>query len=147
MFIFHYTNVKPIKILKEGLLCSYKSEDTELINEILNQTEDHPNWLDRSYCIFFQFHKETEVGEYIVTVDTNVLDSKELYVADLSIAQKIFNAAYYGKEELFPILANQYWDSVMPLEDYLKSNFRFSQEEILYLLDISPQQIYSIEKV
>jgi hypothetical protein len=133
--------------LKDGLLCSYKSEDTEIINEILNEVEEHPNWIDRNYCLFFQFHRETKVGEYIITVDTHALDSKELYVADLTIAQNIFNAIYYGKEELFLTLANQYWDSVMPLEDYLRKGIYFKNPEILYLCNINPHQIYRIEKV
>lgn len=133
--------------MKNGLLCSCKSEDTESINEILNEAEEHSNWIDRNYCLFFQFQKETEVGEYVVTVDTDALDSKELYVADLSIAQDIFNAIYYGREELFTTLANEYWDSVMLLKDYLKGNICFKKPEILYLSNISPSQIYCIERI
>lgn len=146
LFIYHYTDINLSKILKEGLLCAYKSEDTEVINDILNRVEKHPNWLDRNYCIFFQFHTKTEVGEYIVTVDVNALNQKELYVADLTVAQNIFNAVYYGKEDKFLTLANQYWDSVMPLEEYLRKNIHYEETEILYLCDVSPKQIHSIKK-
>lgn len=147
MLIYHYTNIQPSKIKKDGLLCSYKSEDTEIINEILNEVEEHPNWIDRNYCLFFQFHKETEVGEYIITIDTHVLDSKELYVADLTIAQNIFDAIYYGKGELFLTLANQYWDSIMSFNNYMKNDTCYNNPEILYLRNINPQQIYCMEKV
>lgn len=147
MFLYHYTNVFPETIKRDGLCCSYKSEDTEIINEVLNELEEHPNWIDRSYCLFFHIEKITGVGEYIVTIDTNQLDANELYVANGDIAQKVFDAIYYGKQHLYKNLAQEYWESVMPLETYLKNDMLYLNSEILYLRDIKPQQIHQIEQV
>lgn len=43
MFLYHKTDVPPDLIKKEGLRGWHKSEDTEIINKVLNKLDSHPN--------------------------------------------------------------------------------------------------------
>lgn len=146
MLIYHNTNVVPENILKEGLCCHWKSEGTEAINQILNLLEDHPNWLDRNYCLFFYLKEKADFGDYVVAVEIDQLKKDGLFVADEGCAQEIFNAIYYGNEELYKDLARKYWDSVTRLEEYLQRNQPYQNPEILYLYDIFPRQIHSVKE-
>lgn len=147
MFLYHKTDVPPDLIKKEGLRGWHKSEDTEIINKVLNKLDSHPNWLDRNGCVFFHFDKEPAFGEYIVTVDSSVIDESRLFVADEGYAQEIFNAIYYGKEETFYDLARKYWDSLKKFKDYLCLKTDYQQPEVLCLCDIPPEWICFIEQV
>lgn len=128
MKLYHYSEKK--KILKEGLISSYKHEDTLLITNLINQYGD--DIYGRNDCVFLTF-KLKDFATYIVSVESTTLNENFLLVADLDLANEIYSRYYQGKDVEESV--KKYIDSIINFKDY-KQNYR--NPEVLYQGDIPP---------
>lgn len=136
MKLYHYSNNE--NILKEGLLSYIKHEDTKLINYLISLYDD--DLYDRNNCLFLTFDKK-DLGDILVSVDTELLNKDLLLVADQEIANDIFSNYYRGND--VEELVKKYTKSIIPFNDY---KGEYKNPEILYQDDI-PSSFLIIEEV
>jgi len=160
MKIVHYTS-KALKnsIARDGLVFQKRDlgqvSDTLLINNVLNSRKPNhlPEAINRDKCIFFSFPGESlyeDDSSICIAVETKDLDLNSLYVADHSIAHKIWIHVSENQEidnEFLNECALAYWNSLVPFDTYINSQYDYQDPEILYFKEVSPDIIdFSEEK-
>lgn len=157
MFLYHYTNVHNIEqIVEQGMIFGSELDDpnygygTGPINGVLETNKPNylPDFINRDQCIFFYPVCNYGNGQDTeIKIDSTKLDQEKLYVADLNCAQQIWedtvHASHSGEVSNIPLLksANDYWNSLIPLHEYLKNTQVISSPEVLYFGKIPFHQL------
>lgn len=148
MYIYHYTSIHHIEpIVEKGMLFGSEIDDigygygTGPINGVLEEyrPNDLPDFVQRDKCIFFYPNcMYRDFGETEIRVNIDKLDKARVYVAESNHAQQIWNdtvdASYSGERSNIPleVSAKKYWESLVPIGDFIKNPTQFKRAEVLH---------------
>lgn len=127
MKLYHYGFKK--EILDEGIISYIKHNDTKIINNLISNIYDG-ECFGRDDCVFLNLDFR-DIGEVIVSVDLEKLNSDLLYVANQDIANDIYNQWYRGNN--CDSLVKKYVESIKKFKSY---SGEYENPEIMYLGDI-----------
>lgn len=136
MKLYHYTNNK--NVLKEGLKSWIKHEDTEIINNLIEKFSD--DLYSRDDCIFLSF-KKSDLGDIIISVNSESLNKDLLFVANQDLANEIYSNYYYDRNN--ESIVKNYIKSIVSFKDY---NGDYENPEIIYQ-DSIPLNLLKLEDI
>lgn len=140
MKIYHGTNEMACEqILDCGYITTGEnSEDTQLINEILNKHNGDMRL--REGCIFLTCDIDSmEIYDRAFEVEIDKLNKNLLYVGCLNLADKIHQLHYMGRESGMEKLVQEYTKSYISYEEYIKDEEEYNriyEPEFIYFGDI-----------